>query len=284
MFLRHGKPLLAVARTSGHLGVLLLMILLGAALFAPHAAPYAPVERFQPFLPPSPDHWLGSDDVGHDIFSQLLYAGRSSLLTGLAAAFAAVVIGTGVGIASGYPNHAISLLFQGFTNIVLLVPVLPLLITLAAYFGPSRANIVLALALLGWCSTARVVEARILQLKELPFIEALIALGISNRQIIAKHILPNTAGVIAAKFILAVPYAMLTEASLSFLGMGDPLTPSWGTMLYYAFHRGGFANGLWYWYLPPGLCIALSALAFILLGFYLEKKEELHARNRAANL
>ena len=253
-------------------GLLLLSALTLTALFAPLLAPYSPAERFTPFMAPSAAHLLGCDDIGHDILTQLIYASRVSLLVGVAAAITAAGIGAAAGILAGYCRGWLAHGLNGLIDIVLLIPALPLMIALAAYLGPSLGNIIIIIGLLGWCSTARVVQARVLQLRDLPFIEALRVLGIPGHQIILKHIAPNVMEVIAAKFILAVAQAMLSEAALSFIGLGDPLSLSWGGILYYAFHRGGFVNNLWNWYLTPGLCIALATLSFTLLGFYLEKR------------
>lgn len=253
-------------------GLFLLLLLLLTALFAPVLAPYSPAERFTPFMPPSAGHLLGCDDIGHDILTQLIFASRISLLVGLSAAVASAGIGAAAGILSGYGRGWLAHCLNGLTDISLLIPVLPLMIVLTAYLGPSLGNIIIIIGLLGWCSTARVVQAQVLQLRDSPFIEALRVLGISEYQIVLKHITPNVVEVIAAKFILTVAQAMLSEAALSFIGLGDPLSLSWGGILYYAFHRGGFVNHLWNWYLTPGLCIALATLSFTLLGFYLEKR------------
>ncbi|SDE81956.1 ABC transporter permease [Sporomusa acidovorans] len=256
---------------TAYCGLLLLLALLLLALLAPLLVPYSSSERFTPFAVPSAEHLLGCDDVGHDIFTQLLLASRVSLLVGITAAVASAGLGATIGILAGYCRGYTAHLLNGFIDIILLIPMLPLMITLAAYLGPNLGNIVAIIGLLSWCSTARVVKARVLQLRNLPFVEALQGLGIPEYQIILKHIFPNVAEVIAAKFILSVAYAMLNESALSFLGLGDPLTISWGTILYYAFHRGGFVNDLWHWYLPPGLCIAAATLGFTLLGFSLEQ-------------
>ena len=252
-------------------GLFLLLTLLLIALLAPVLVPYSPSERFTPFALPSTAHLLGCDDIGHDILTQLILASRVSLLVGITTAIASAGLGATIGILAGYCRGYTAHFLNSLIDIVLLIPMLPLMITLAAYLGPSLGNIIAIIGLLSWCSTARVVKARVLQLRDLPFVEALQGLGIPEYQIILKHIVPNVAEVIAAKFILSVAYAMLSESALSFLGLGDPLTISWGTVLYYAFHRGGFVNDLWYWYLPPGLCIAAATLGFTLLGFYLEQ-------------
>ncbi|GAB6266787.1 MAG: hypothetical protein STSR0001_22340 [Methanothrix sp.] len=225
-------------------------------------------------MPPSGTHPFGTNDIGQDIFSELIYSTRISLFVGFFAAFVSVAIGTLVGLFSGYLRGAADEVLMGTTDIVLIIPALPLMIILAAHTSPSIWNIIIVIGALWWTSTARVVRSRVLQLREMPFVEAARSLGAGDGYIVFKHILPNTLQVILAKFILAVAGAMLTEASLSFLGLGDPLQKSWGMMLNYAFSRGGFINGYWWWYLPPGICISLAVLSFVLIGFGLEEQDQ----------
>ncbi|NMB85463.1 MAG: ABC transporter permease [Methanothrix sp.] len=260
-------------------GLLLLAFFLILAIFAPFIAPFHPWEPGRPFLPPNWEHPLGTNDIGQDIFSELVYGTRISLFVGFLAAFISIVIGTLVGLFSGYMRGAVDEVLMGLTDIILVIPALPLMIILAAHTSPSIWNIILVVGLLWWCSTARVVRSRVLQLREMPFVEAVRSLGAGDLYIVFRHVLPNTLQVILAKFILAVAGAMLTEASLSFLGLGDPLQKSWGMMLNYAFSRGGFINGYWWWYLPPGICISLAVLSFVLIGFGLEEldRRELNA-------
>ncbi len=255
-------------------GLLLLALFLLLAVFAPLIAPFDPWEPGRPFLPPSGTHPFGTNDIGQDIFSELIYSTRISLFVGFFAAFVSVAIGTLVGLFSGYLRGAADEVLMGTTDIVLIIPALPLMIILAAHTSPSIWNIIIVIGALWWTSTARVVRSRVLQLREMPFVEAARSLGAGDGYIVFKHILPNTLQVILAKFILAVAGAMLTEASLSFLGLGDPLQKSWGMMLNYAFSRGGFINGYWWWYLPPGICISLAVLSFVLIGFGLEEQDQ----------
>ena len=217
---------------------------------------------------------MGTNDIGQDISSELVYSTRISLFVGFFAAFFSVAIGTLVGLFSGYLRGAANEVLMGLTDIILIIPALPLMIILAAHTSPNIWNIVIVIGALWWTSTARVVRSRVLQLREMPFVEAARGLGAGDAYIVFRHILPNTLQVISAKFILAVAGAMLTEASLSFLGLGDPLQKSWGMMLNYAFSRGGFINGYWWWYLPPGICISLSVLSFVLIGFGLEERQK----------
>lgn len=255
-------------------GLILLALFLLLAVFAPLIAPFDPWAPGRPFLPPSGTHPFGTNDIGQDIFSELIYSTRISLFVGFFAAFVSVAIGTLVGLFSGYLRGAADEVLMGTTDIVLIIPALPLMIILAAHTSPSIWNIIIVIGALWWTSTARVVRSRVLQLREMPFVEAARSLGAGDGYIVFKHILPNTLQVILAKFILAVAGAMLTEASLSFLGLGDPLQKSWGMMLNYAFSRGGFINGYWWWYLPPGICISLAVLSFVLIGFGLEEQDQ----------
>lgn len=233
--------------------------------------------RSLPFQPPTLEHPLGTDDLGFDLLSLLVRSAPVSLLVGFGAGLVAVVIGTTVGVVSGYLRGGRGELFSGFIDVVLLIPMLPFMLLLVTTLGPGIENIILAIALIGWCPTARAVRARVLQLREAPFVEALGALGLTRTRILVWHVLPNVSEVVSAQFVLGVAGAMLSEAALSFMGLGDPVRPSWGKMMHHAFQRGGFANGLWNWYLPPGLCIAACALGFILLGLWREKRSEIRA-------
>ncbi len=264
------KDALALSRLR-LIGLFILSLFLALALFAPLIAPHDPWETKMPYLPPSQEHRLGTNDIGQDILSELIYASRVSLTIGFLAGLISVLIGATLGLLAGYYRGAVEELVMATGDVVLLVPGLPLMIILAAYLSPSMWNIILAVGLLWWCSTARVVHSRVLQLREMPFVEAARALGGGDLYIIFHHILINSKEVIYAKFALAVASAMLTEASLSFLGLGDPLNISWGEMIHFAFSRGGFANDMWWWYLPPGLMICASVLGFVMISMETER-------------
>lgn len=246
-------------------GIAILVFLSLMAVFAPFLAPHDPETTGIPYQAPSADHLLGTNDLGQDVFSELIYAARISLIVGFLSGIISIVIGVLVGVFAGYFRGWVEELLMGTTDVFLLIPGLPLMIILAAYLSPSMWNIIIVVGLLWWCSTARVVHSRVLQVREMQFIESTRALGYSDIYIIFKHVLVNTKDIIYAKFSLAVASAMLSEASLSFLGLGDPLNISWGEMIHFAFSRGGFANDMWWWYLPPGLMICISVLGFIML-------------------
>ncbi|MEG0778235.1 MAG: ABC transporter permease [Oscillospiraceae bacterium] len=254
------------------LGIGILLVFLTWALLPDLFLHYDIKESFRPLQKPSAEHWLGTNDLGYDIYSELIKSASTTLTIGFVSALISIVIGTVMGLLSGYIGGVTGEILNGIINVFLLIPMLPMIVVFSAYFGGGLKNIILIISLLGWCSTARAVRARVRQLKQLPYIEALIILGIPHRDIVFKHILPNIAEVISARYILTVASCMLTEASVSFLGLGDPVQVTWGGMVSVAFRRGGFVRGLVNWYLAPGCCIMLCSLAFFLINQYLDSR------------
>jgi peptide/nickel transport system permease protein len=212
--------------------------------------------------------------MGHDIHSELIYGSHVSLIVGFGAALMSTIIGTAVGLISGYFRGAIDEILMGITDIFLMVPQIPLIIVLAAFLRPNFWLVAMLMGCLWWTSTARVVRSKALQIREMGYVRAKRSLGFSNFHIIISDVLPNISHVIMPKFLLSFASAMIAEASISFLGLGDPSAKSWGMMINFAFTRGGFINGCWWWYLSPGLCITLFILSVVLMGFVLEEQEE----------
>lgn len=264
----------------GTVGVLLLLVLSAAGALAPWVAPYDPDETTgNPFEPPSSRHWLGTNDVGRDILSELIYGVRISMTIGFLAAAVSISIGTLVGVVAGYFAGWVDAVLMRLVDIVLVIPFLPLMILLAAYLGPAFWNIILVIGVLVWARPARVLRAQVLSLRSLDYVDAARALGASSARILRRHILPGVLHLSLAQFILAASSAILIEASLSFLGLGDPTAVSWGTTLYYAQVRSAFLSGAWkWWVLPPGLLITTAVLGFAFTGYALE--EVLHPRLR----
>lgn len=209
---------------------------------------------------------LGADNVGLDLFSQLVYGARISLMIGLAAAFLSTSVGIVVGVVSGYEGGVVDETLMRIVDILLCLPFLPLLLALVLLFGKNVWYIVILIAIFGWQGLSRIVRSQVLSIRETSFIECARAAGASKSYIMLKHLIPNILPVAFASMVLAVPGAILTEAALSFLGFGDPRAPTWGRMLNAAFGFGAFEKLAWWWILPPGLAITTLCLAFVFMG------------------
>jgi peptide/nickel transport system permease protein len=262
---------------SGLLGLAILLFFIFTAIFAPFLAPYNPYKRVdRPLLRPSREYLLGTNDIGQDIFSELIYGTRVSLTIGFLAALCTVFIGTLIGVVSGFLGGAVDEILMRFTDVIMILPSIPLLILLMALFGKQSFFImILSIAILGWTGTARLVRSSTLSIKERTYVEASKAIGAGDRHIIWKHILPNVSPLIMATMIYQVAGAMMSEAGLAFLGLGDPSHKSWGMVLHYAETSGGWyanmGNPAWWWIIPPGICIALTIASLVLIGQSLEE-------------
>ena len=184
------------------------------------------------------------------------------------------IIGSTIGLLSGYFKGLVDEILMGFTDIFLMIPQIPLIIVLAAFLRPSFWLIALLMGSLWWTSTARVVRSKALQIREMGYVQSKRSLGFSHLHIIVSDVLPNLSQVVMPKFLLSIASAMIAESSISFLGLGDPSMKSWGMMINFAFSRGGFINGYWWWYMAPGLCITIFVLSIVLLGSFLEERAE----------
>jgi ABC-type dipeptide/oligopeptide/nickel transport system permease subunit len=223
-------------------------------------------------MKPNSQFLLGTNDVGQDILSELLYGTRISLLIGVIAAFISILLGCLVGIISGYYGGNTDAFLMRLVDLVLVIPFLPLMILLAAFIGPSFWNIVLVISLISWASPARVIRSQVLTLKTKGYVEAAKSIGTNITFILGRHILPGVIPIALSQFVLAASHSILIEASLSFLGLGDPFTKSWGTILYYAQARGAFLTDAWIWWvLPPGLLITTLVIGFAFTGYSLEE-------------
>ena len=253
-------------------GGLVLGVFIAFALFPSKIAPYGVKEMFRAWQPVSAKHPLGTNDMGYDIFSEIVFAARNTLITGVAAATASLVLGTAIGLWAGFAVKWKAELAGGLINIFLLLPMLPCAIVIAAFLGPGLRNSILVIAFLGWCPTARTVRARTAHLKQSAFVESLLILQIPSIRILFLHILPNLREIVLARYILSVSNCMMLEATLSFIGLGDPSSVTWGSMVNLAYRNGGFARGAYNWFLAPGFCITLCALAFYLINYCVETR------------
>lgn len=217
--------------------------------------------------PPSGEHLLGTDDFGRDILRNLISGTRTSLIVGILATLISVIIGTSIGILSGYCGGKTDMIAMRITDFFLVLPWLPLIMVLAAILGSSIWNIIFVIGITSWAGTARVVRAQTLSVKERPFVERAIAIGSNGRHIMTRHILPNVFPLVFANTILISALAILSETTLSFLGLGDTMRASWGMMLHYAFSSGSVSTGAYWYFLPPGICIILIVLSFTFLGY-----------------
>ncbi len=225
-----------------------------------------PVVFGVPMLPPSPGNILGTNGSGQDVLLELAHGAHTTLVTALAAAALATGVGSITGGVAGYLRGRTDLFLMRITDIFLVLPGLPFMILLASLLPLGTASIILAVAVTSWPPTARVVRSHVLQLREQGFVLAARGLGAGHLSIIFGHILPNSGQIILAKASLAVASAMLAEAGLSFLGLGDPVRKSWGAMLHDAFAGGALTNGAWWWYGPPMICLSLFVLLFMSLA------------------
>jgi peptide/nickel transport system permease protein len=210
---------------------------------------------------------LGTDYIGADIFTQLVYGARISLFIGLLAAVVGTSIGILVGVVSGYLGGLVDEVSMRIVDILICLPLLPLLLALVYLYGKNIMYIVLFIGIFGWQGLARVIRSQTLSIRERAYIETAKASGASGFYIMTKHIIPNVLPVAFASLVLAVPGAILFEAALSFLGFGDPRVPTWGKMLQYSYGFGGFTRLAWWWIIPPGLAIISLCLAFVFMGY-----------------
>jgi peptide/nickel transport system permease protein len=253
---------LVVGALRGALLLAVLLVILVPACFAP----YAPDELDVPYSAPSRAHLLGTDAVGSDNLAVLVYATGTSLFVGLVTATIATLVGGMLGMVAGYHRGRFESVIMAVTDLFLLIPALPLLTLLAAYSNPGPWGLVLILSLTSWPSTARVVRAAVLPLGDIGFVGSARGLGASSLYITTRHILPHVNGVIMGKALTVAAGAMAAEGGITFLGLADPRTMSWGAMIHDAFTGGAFVNGAYWWYVPPVLAISIVVLALTLLG------------------
>ena len=255
------------------IGWTMLLVLAAIAVLAPALAPYDPTALTgAPFEAPGSLHWLGTNDIGQDLLSELLYATRASLMVGGAAALLSVGIGATLGLLAAARGGGIDAVVMRAVDLVLTTPFLPVLILCAAYLGPSPWMLVATIGALTWARPARLVHAQARAVLGRDFVLAARSLGTSLPALLARHVLPNTWPLIVAEGVIAVSQALALESALSFLGLGDPGTKSWGSMLFYAQARNASLTGAWLWWVvPPGVMITVAVLGAALAGLRLER-------------
>ncbi|MDH3271478.1 MAG: ABC transporter permease [Gemmatimonadota bacterium] len=252
------------------------LLCLAAPLIAPFDFDQIDLERIR--RPPSLDHWLGTDDLGRDLLTRILYGGRVSILIGLLAAFIGTGVGSAVGAVAGFYGGRVDDVLMRLTDVVYSVPTLPLLIVLASYTQAGAASMAVTIGVLSWMAIARVVRGEVLKIREMEYVEAARGLGATNARIIVRHVLPNAVGPIVVGATLAVGNAIILESSLSFLGLGvQPPTPPWGNMLMDA--QATMSSQPWL-SIFPGLAILVVVLAVNFLGDGLQDALDPRAESR----
>jgi len=263
------------------LGVLVFFVLL--SVIGPYVAPYSSTAQSCAVLAaPSAHHWLGCDDGGIDMLSELIQGGRISLIVGFAATLVAMVIGGGVGILSGYFGGWTDITLMRITDYLLVIPDLVFAMVIADIWGPSLFHVIMVIAILEWTGTARVIRAQVMTVKERVYIKRARATGASHARILWKHILPQMGPLLIANTVLTVAIAIYLETALAFLNLEDPTATTWGTILEHAFERSAVASGAWWAIVPDGICIALVCVGCFLLGQAIE--DALNPRLKIAHL
>ena len=234
--------------------------------------------------PPSATHWLGTNQGGQDVFIQLIVGTRSSLMWAFISGVLVMVISVAVGLVSGYLGGVVDDALSLITNVFLVIPSLPLAIVVVEYFNRSSLTIAIVVALTNWPWGARVLRAQTLSMRSREFVTAARAAGEQTWRIIFLEILPNEIAIVAASFITTTIQVMLAVASLEFLGFGDSSVISWGTMLYDAFNGSALLQGSWWWFAPPGICIALLGAGLLLLNFGIDEVADPRLRQQRRRL
>ena len=254
-------------------GLAMLGVFLLASLFPALFSPYGQKEMFAAWLSPSSEHILGTNALGYDIFTELVYGTRETLLIGCASSVLTLLIGAAVGTLSTFRGTA-GWLFNGLINVFVLLPRLVTLIVLAGFVGSSAANLTVLISAFSWSGTARNVRARVIHLNAAPFVGNCAILGYSRGHTVLFHLIPNLYELLLSRFLLGVNSCIMMESTLSFLGFGDLYHPTWGTMINFAYNRGAFIRQAYNYLLAPGVCIMLLSLSFYLISLYFERRRE----------
>lgn len=273
--LRHHK--------SGMLGLGIILFFVILAIAAPALMPYSPTtQSCAVFAPPSAAHWFGCDDGGIDLLSEIMLGGRISLIIGFAATLVSMVIGGGIGVLSGYFGKWIDIVLMRITDYLLVIPPLAFALVVADVWGPSVVHVIIVIGILQWAPTARIIRAQVMTVKERVYVKRVQALGASNTRIIVRHVLPQVGPLLVANTVLTVAVAIYLETTLAFLGLEDPSSVTWGTILQHAFDRAAVSAGAWWAIVPDGVAISLLIMGCFLLGRALE--DALNPRLRMSHL
>ncbi|MEU9619012.1 MULTISPECIES: ABC transporter permease [unclassified Streptomyces] len=264
-------------------GLAVIVFFVVLSVIGPCIAPYsATAQTCAVYAPPSAQHWLGCDDGGIDMLSELIQGGRVSLLVGFAATLISMVIGGGFGILSGYFGGWVDTSLMRITDYLLVIPDLVLAMVIAEVWGASLLHVIMVIGILEWTSTARIIRAQVMSIRERVYIKRTRGLGAGNARIIGRHILPQVGPLLVANTVLTVAVAIYLETALAFLGLEDPGVTTWGTILNNAFQRTAISSGAWWAIVPDGFAIAAVIVGCFLLGQAIE--DTLNPRLKVAHL
>jgi peptide/nickel transport system permease protein len=262
-------------------GVMLFFVVLAVA--APWIEPYSTTQQVGPvYAAPTAKHLLGLDDGGIDMLSEVIDGARVSMLVGFSAALVAMVLGGGIGLLSGYFGGKTDVILMRITDYFLVIPDVPLMIVAAAVFGRSLLNIILIIGVIYWTSTARLIRAQVKSVRERVYVKRARALGGGHWRLLWKHITPQVAPLLVANTVLTIAIAIFAETYISFLGLGDPSTISWGRLIQNSLTGGAVFHKAWWAIIPPGLCVTIVILAATMVGTAME--DALNPRLRVGHL
>lgn len=272
--------------TRAKIGITIFIFFVLIAILAPVLTPYNPNDNnFAPLMPPSAKHWLGTTGNGQDVFSQFVWGARTSLSIGLLAGFISTVLSVLIGMYPGYRGGWLDRIFDTLTNVFLVIPGLPLIIVISSYVHSTGPwVIVFVIGLTGWAGGARVLRSQTLTYRNRDFISAAKLGGASELRILVWEIIPNMLSLIISNFMFGTLGAILAEAGLEFLGLGNVSVVSWGTMLYWSDSGGALLMGAWWWLLPEGLAIALFGMSLALMNFGIDQLTNPRLRKDHGNL
>lgn len=269
--IRRGMVLISQDKSTLFYAICLVFILF-LGLFGPSIAPYHygtthydDTGQIVRYAPPSAEHPLGTNNLGQDVLSRILYGAQPTVQTGLIGGTFIIAIGLAIGLSSGYMGGNVDMLLMRFTDMMYSVPALPFALVILGFLGVGFYKSLVVIGLILWRGNARVIRSQVLQIKQQPYILVLEANGASNSRIILKHILPNVAPMAILFFAIGIGVSILLQASLAFLGFSNPFLPSWGVMVRNAYNSGAMATA-WWWSLTPGLLIALTVLSTFMFG------------------
>ncbi len=254
----------------GRLGIIFLALILSIAFLAPVLTAYSPRQVSENILqPPSQKHWLGTNDLGQDIWSRVIFGARTSFITALSVGILTVTLAVFIGCSAALLRGIYERFVLRLIDIFLIIPNILLLLLTAAYLRPGPVTMVIVLSIFNWPGCARIIRAQTLTLQEKSHIKAAKTFGAGTFYILVKHIIPDLGPILASSFIAHARRAVFMEAGLAFLGISDPLLISWGTIINRALQYSYLNN--WYWLLPPALGLSLTVMAFSFLGYTLEE-------------